>query len=110
MTEFPPIWKSGKPQLARWGHEVVLFSEGTIQPPTQPYGLSKVECLRNNLLDQTQILNLGLDNKAKVYKCFKWRPPSMKDEHKILVGEFVKNPWLDHLQILNLSYDVQPKL
>jgi hypothetical protein len=29
-------WKSDKSQLARWGHDVVLFSQGTGHPPTHP--------------------------------------------------------------------------
>ena len=60
-------------QLARWGHEVVLFSEGTTHSPhthtpTRPPGLSKVEYLRNQILDHTQILKLDLYDHTKVYK------------------------------------------
>ena len=35
-------WESGKFQLARWSHEVVLFPERTSHPSTQPYGFSSV--------------------------------------------------------------------
>ena len=73
----PPLaWMTGAVcyKLARWDHEVVLFSEGTIHPPTtRPYGLATVKYLRNHLLNHSQILNLGLNDQIKGYTCFKWR-------------------------------------
>ena len=43
----------------------------------------KVEYLINCLLDHTQILNLDIGDKSKVFKYFKWRRPPMEDDHKI---------------------------
>ena len=48
----------------------------------------KVENLGDHLLDQTQILNLNLDDQCIFYESFQWWPPSMKDGLKILKVEY----------------------
>ena len=63
----------------------------------------KVEYLRNQLLDQTQILNLGLFDQTIYYKSFKWIRPPMDDDRKILKVEYLSNRLLDHTKILNLG-------
>ena len=47
----------------------------------------KVEYLRNQLLDHTQILNLSLNDKTIFYNPFKWWQPPMEDDLKILKAE-----------------------
>ena len=36
ILQFQPCRKSGKSQLARWGHNVVLIPQGTGHPPNHP--------------------------------------------------------------------------
>ena len=69
--------------------------------------ISKLEYLRNCLLEHTQILNLDLGNQSKVFKYFKWRQPPMEDDLKILKVEYLSNHLLDPTQILNLRLDYQ---
>ena len=47
-----------------------------------------MENLGDHLLDQTQILNLNLDDQCIFYESFQWWPPSMKDGLKILKVEY----------------------
>ena len=63
----------------------------------------KVEYLRNHSLDQTQILNLGLDDQTIFYNSLKERWPPMEEDLKLLKVEYLNNRWLDLPQILILS-------
>ena len=49
-------WESGKFQLARWIHEMVIFPEGIIHPPTWPYRFF----LLNILHSETWISSVAL--------------------------------------------------
>ena len=44
--------------------------------------ISKVKYLSIYWLNRTQNLNFGFYNQSKLYKCFKWRWPSMEDDLK----------------------------
>ena len=44
----------------------------------------KVEYLINHLLDNTQILNLSLNDQAIFHKSFKWKQTPIEDDIKIL--------------------------
>ena len=67
----------------------------------------KVEHLCNHLLDQTLILNLGLNEPTIFYKSLKERSPLMEEDLKILKVEFLRNHLLNQTQILNLGLDDQ---
>ena len=66
-----------------------------------------MEYLRNHLLDQTKILNLGLDDQTIFYKSLKERYPPMEEDLKILKVEYLRNHLLDKTQILNLGLEDQ---
>ena len=61
--------------------------------------ISKVEYLRNCLLDHTQILNLDLGDQSKVTTSHGRRPQNIKSG--------TSQHLLDPTQILNLSLDYQ---
>ena len=65
--------------------------------------LLKVEYLSNHLLDQTQILNLSLNDQTIFCNSVKLRRPPMEDNIKILKVEYLSNRSLDHTQILKLA-------
>ena len=64
--------------------------------------ISKMEYLSNRLLDHSQILNLH--DQTIFGKSFKWRPPHMEDNFKILKVEYLSN---HPTHILNLPLDYQ---
>ena len=66
-----------------------------------------MEHLHNHLSDQTQILNLGLDDQTIFYKSLKERWPPMEEDLKISKVEYLRNHLLDQTQILNLGLDDQ---
>jgi hypothetical protein len=55
---------------------------------------SKVEYIRNNLLDPTQILNWSFDYQTKIFKLYKQRQPPKKDL-KILKIEYFSDHCMD---------------
>ena len=65
--------------------------------------ISKAEHPTNHWFNQTQFLNLSLDDQIKAYKCFKWRQLPMEDNLKLLKVEYLNHHWLDYDNILNLS-------
>ena len=70
----------------------------------------KVEYLRNQLLDHTQILNLSIVDQTIFYAFLKWRRPPMEDDLKILKVEYLSNQSSDLPQIFNLSSGDQTKM
>ena len=69
----------------------------------------KVEYLRNQGLDLTQIWDLCLDYQTKLYKCFKLRQPQIEEDLKILKLRIAANHWLDLTQTWNLISDGKTK-
>ena len=53
--------------------------------------ISKLEYLRNPLLDHTQILNLSLFDQTIFYKSSKWRQPPKEDDLILLKAEYLSN-------------------
>ena len=70
----------------------------------------KVEYLRNQGLDLTQIWDLRLDYQTKLYKCFKLRQPQIEEDLKILKLRIAANHWLDLTQTWNLILDGKTKV
>ena len=67
----------------------------------------KVEYISNHWSDLTQILDLSLGYKTKLYKCFKSRRPQTEDDLKV---EYLRNYWSDLTQICDLRVGYQTKL
>ena len=70
----------------------------------------KVEYLRNQGLDLTQIWDLRLGYQTKLYKCFKLRQPQTEEDLKILKLRIAANHWLDLTQTWNLILDGKTKV
>ena len=86
-------------------HSVNLSNEDNLISKTtsngrQPQNI-KVEYLSNHLLDDTQILNLSLDDQTIFYKSIQWRRAPMEDDFKKLKVKYLSNHLLDHTPILN---------
>ena len=64
----------------------------------------KVEYLRNQGLDLTQIWDLRLDYQTKLYKCFKLRQPQIEEDLKILKLRIAANHWLDLTQTSDTTW------
>ena len=69
-----------------------------------------VEYLSNRSTDLTQIWNLSLGDRTKVWKFFKWRRFLMEDDLKILDLEYFSNHWTDLTKNGNLSLGDQTKV
>ena len=63
----------------------------------------KLEYLSNCWQDLTQIWNLRLSDRTKLYQYFKWRQPPMQDDIRISKVKYLHNHWSDLTQILNLN-------
>ena len=68
-------------------------SNGKRPPMEDNLKISKVEYLRNWVLDHTQILDLDLGDQSKVFKYFRLRWPPLEDDLKIFKVEHLSTTY-----------------
>ena len=83
ILKFQLSLNSCKSQLARWTTKWYYYQANPPHPPHPPRSTRlKVINISNHWSDLPQILNLGMCQLTELYKCFKWRRPTMEDDLK----------------------------
>ena len=70
----------------------------------------KVKYLSIYWLNLTQILNFGLYDQSKLYKCFKWRWPQLEDDLNCKTTSYGRLPQISKVEYLSKYWSDLPKI